>query len=51
MFELILLNLFFPIISVLPIWNLAKSSRELLTSNSYTYTISHREMYSLKAKL
>ena len=51
MFELILLNLFFSIISVLPNWDLEKSSRELLTNNTYTYPITNREMYGLKAKL
>ena len=51
MISIILLNLIFSIISVLPNWDLKKSSRELLTSNSYTYTVTHREMYNLEAKL
>ena len=49
--ELILLNLFVSIISVLPNWDLEKSSKKLLTGDTYTYTITHREMYGLIAKL
>ena len=48
---LIILNLFLSIISIIPNWNLGNSAKNILTENSYTYTITHREMYGLIAKL
>ena len=47
------MNLIFSIISVIPNWDLKKSSKNLLDSNTntYTYTITHRAMYKLEAKL
>ena len=48
---LIILNLFLSIISIIPNWNLENSAKNILTENSYTYTITHREMYGLIAKL
>ena len=50
---LILLNLFFQIISIIPNWNLKNASENLLkgNTNTYTYTITLREMYELVGKL
>ena len=48
----ILLNLLFSGISILPNWDLASSSKNLLPgTNTYTYTISLRDMYKLKSEL
>ena len=51
MFALILIYLFFPIITVLPNWDLKKSSINLLVNNNHSYVITHRKMYDLEAKL
>ena len=49
----IFINLIFFTLSVLPNWNLEKSSINLLPSNvnSWEYTITHRQMYDLEALL
>ena len=48
---LLFLNLLLSTLSIIPNWNLKNSSKDLLTSNTYTYTITHREMYNLVGKL
>ena len=48
---LLFLNLLLSTLSIIPNWNLKNSSKDLLTSNTYTYTITHREMYNLIGKL
>ena len=50
----ILLSLLFSGISILPNWDLASSSKNLLPGTNtytYTYTISLRDMYKLKSEL
>ena len=49
---LIILNLLFSCISILPNWDLTSSSKNLLSgTNTYTYTISNRDMHKLKTEL
>ena len=48
----IVLNLLFSCISILPNWDLASSSKNLLSgTNTYTYIISNRDMQKLKTEL
>ena len=48
----IVLNLLFSCISILPNWDLASSSKNLLSgTNTYTYIISNRDMHKLKTEL
>ena len=48
----IILNLFFYCFSILPNWDLASSSKNLLSgTDTYTYTISNRDMNKLKTEL
>ena len=52
LFIFLFINLFFFTFSILPIWDLKHSSKDLLSSvNSYEYTITHRKMYDLIALL
>ena len=52
LFIFLFINLFFFTYSILPIWDLKNSSKDLLSSvNSYEYTITHRRMYDLVALL
>ena len=49
---LIVLNLLFSGISILPNWDLTSSSKNLLSgTNTYTYIISNRDMQKLKTEL
>ena len=50
---ILLSNLLIPAFLILPIWNLKNTSKELLGSNTdtYSYQITHRSMYNLVAKL
>ena len=51
----IFLNLLFFNISIIPNWNLKKSAKNLLdtntNTNTFTYTVTHRAMYKLEAEL
>ena len=48
----IIINLLLSSFSVIPLWNLKKSSLDLLKeNNNYTYTISHGFMYEMEALL
>lgn len=53
MFILLLffLTLFFSTKEIIPIWNLESASKDILTTNTATYTITEREMYKLIGKL
>ena len=44
---LILLNLLLSALSIIPNWNLKNCSKNLLTTDSYTYIVTDREMYNL----
>ena len=44
---LLLLNLLLSALSIIPNWNLKNCSKNLLTTDSYTYIVTDREMYNL----
>ena len=47
----LLLTLIITTISIIPNWNLKTISKDILTTTSTTYVITHREMYNLIGKL